>query len=300
MKKKLFLLLSSLALLCFTCFNSASYVPKPIMEFQVLSDTHISTDIPKNSFNLNIALSDIKNNSKNSSGIFINGDAVDYCSKESYDLLNNLITNQKNLPPIYYAIGNHEFFNSSSLSSNETISNFLTNTNTPNVYYDKWIKDYHFIFLGSEEYPIDNFASLSMTQLLWLEKTLSINSSLNKPIFIFIHQPLKNTVSGSIGNQGWNGVKQDAQLKNLLMEYPQAIVFTGHTHWKLGSHNTYYKNVCNFLNTSSVSYLSTDSKPYIYGSEGYYIKVYNDKVLIKGRNFSNHTWIENAEFTITY
>ena len=115
MKKKLFLLLSSLALLCFSCFNSASYVPKPIMEFQVLSDTHISTDIPKNSFNLNIALSDIKNNSKNSSGIFINGDAVDYCSKESYDLLNNLITNQKNLPPIYYAIGNHEFFNSSSL-----------------------------------------------------------------------------------------------------------------------------------------------------------------------------------------
>ena len=49
MKKKLFLLLSSLALLCFSCFNSASYVPKPIMEFQVLSDTHISTDIPKNS-----------------------------------------------------------------------------------------------------------------------------------------------------------------------------------------------------------------------------------------------------------
>ena len=61
----------------------------------------------------------------------------------------------------------------------------------------------------------------------------------NKPIFVFIHQPLYDTVAGSKPGRGWNGVEQDKQVKDILEKYLQAILFTGHTHWEFGS-----KSIC--------------------------------------------------------
>ena len=56
------------------------------------------------------------------------------------------------------------------------------------------------------------------------------------------------------------------------------------------------------FNTSSVSYLwqSYDVPTGVYqeGSEGFYVKVYKDKVLLLGRDFANGKWVSSAQFVV--
>ena len=106
-------------------------------------------------------------------------------------------------------------------------------------YHDHWIDGYHFIFLGTEV-GLELFCSLSEAQLAWLDDKLSEEASSDKPVFLFLHQPLKDTVAGSLESQKWFGVTQDEELKAILAKYPQAILFTGHTHWELEAGHNYF------------------------------------------------------------
>ena len=36
------------------------------------------------------------------------------------------------------------------------------------------------------------------------------------------------------------------------------------------------------------------------GSEGYYIRIYKDKVLVLGRNFETGEWVSSAQFVVEY
>ncbi|WP_434748813.1 metallophosphoesterase family protein [Paenibacillus amylolyticus] len=93
-------------------------------------------------------------------------------------------------------------------------------------YHDHWIDGYHYIFLGTEQ-PHPKDCEMSSEQ-----------AALDRPIFLFIHQPLMDTVAGSL--QTRYGVNQDAELKAVLAKYPQAILFSGHTHWQLQAPYTMY------------------------------------------------------------
>ncbi|WP_027415854.1 hypothetical protein [Aneurinibacillus terranovensis] len=83
----------------------------------------------------------------------------------------------------------------------DSIRRFLDFAGYHQLFYDKWIKGYHFIFLGSEQYRQSNpynyeDAYLSDEQLDWLRTKLK-EGDRKRPTFIFLHQPLPDTVSGS-------------------------------------------------------------------------------------------------------
>ncbi|MBN2982458.1 metallophosphoesterase family protein [Cohnella algarum] len=184
----------------------------------------------------------------------------------------------------------------------ERLARYLEATGTSSAYHDAWIGGYHFIFLGTEEAD-DLFCSLSARQLDWLDAKLGEDASPEKPAFVFLHQPLKNTVAGSAEAQGWYGVMQDEELKAVLSRHRQAILFTGHTHWELGAANTFRaadERLPAMLNAASVAYLWTDDDERKEGSQGYYVDVYPGSVLVRGRDFASGTWVEGATFRIEY
>lgn len=277
----------------------------PLYTFDILSDTHIKSDLGFiHDLNLDYALKEMNKLDPSSSGLIINGDTVDSGLEENWKAYAQIL-NQNKHPKVDLSLGNHDTWQENYwIDQNEyakSKQNFLKYSGAPNVYYDDWINGNHFIFLGSEK-SNGNTAYFSDDQLKWFDKTLAQNSVSNKPIFVFIHQPLYNTVAGSKDGQGCgNDLAQDTQVRQILAKYPQAILFTGHTHWKFGSKDvTYNAKACTMVGIPSCGYCWTDANAEDDISEGYYVEVYNDKVLVKGRNFTNKEWDKTAQYQINY
>ncbi|MGE4284802.1 MAG: S-layer homology domain-containing protein, partial [Clostridia bacterium] len=295
-----------------------------IASFEVISDQHI-TLTGNFSDHLTNALADIAATAPDSDAIFCNGDSVDIGNEATYDyFLSLLAPYESQLPEIYYAIGNHEYFGSDAsqhyntdLNCAEKAQLFMDKLGAPGLYYDTYINDIHFIVLGSEEALVadtseDGYVSddayISDEQFEWLEEELAETEGTDTPIFVFLHQPMADTVAGTIGGksgQGWNGLsdEQDAELREILFDYPQTIMFSGHTHWILEAANEMYdggEDKPTIFNTASVGYLWTDV-PYedsVAGSQGLYVETYEDKVLVRGRDFDNGKWIPSASYIV--
>ncbi|WP_405154467.1 metallophosphoesterase family protein [Paenibacillus sp. FSL K6-0108] len=182
------------------------------------------------------------------------------------------------------------------------LNDFTAITGMNGSYHDHWINGYHYIFLGTEQ-PHPKDCDMSAEQLQWLEAKLSEQAAADQPIFVFLHQPLMDTVAGSMKEQGWYGVNQDAALKDVLSRYPQAILFSGHTHWQLQAQRTMYEGgeqMPTMFNASSVAYLWTDEDEHLDGSESLHVDVYHDRVVVKGRDHVTGSWIEGAKYTVHY
>ncbi|MEK8129021.1 hypothetical protein WMW72_14045 [Paenibacillus filicis] len=87
----------------------------------------------------------------------------------------------------------------------------------------------------------------------------------------------------------------------MLKKHPQAILFSGHTHWELAAAHNYYGGDGEepaIFNAASVAYLWTDEDEHKDGSQGYYVEVYPDYVRVKGRDFEQGTWVREAQFQV--
>ena len=163
------------------------------------------------------------------------------------------------------------------------------------------------MFLGNDNLVDELYTTLNQATIEWLDKTLEKDHEAGKPVFLFCHQSLYDTVAGSLEGQGWNGVANEAPLREVLKKHPDVILFNGHSHWILDSERTMYlksDTLPTIFNTSSAGYLWTSydviegvTKE---GSEGYYIRVYEDFVEVLGRDFANGKWVSSAQFVVPY
>ncbi|MFF2091599.1 metallophosphoesterase family protein [Paenibacillus sp. NPDC058174] len=271
----------------------------PLLSFQVITDTHITVD-PEHTHNRNFAraLEDIRVNASDSVGIMHAGDVTDHGFPQEYEELRRLLRERgESVPEIHFTMGNHDVALGEWRSR---ISNFNEATRTAGSYHDHWIEGYHFIFLGTEQ-GLELFCTLSEEQLAWLDEKLGEDASPDRPVFVFLHQPLKDTVAGSFEEQKWFGVTEDEELQAVLNKHPQAMLFTGHTHWELEAHHTAHQlevDMPAMFNAASVAYLWTDEDEHKDGSQGYYIEVYADRVLVRGRDFERGAWVEAAQFEV--
>ncbi|MBP1963020.1 cohesin domain-containing protein [Paenibacillus aceris] len=277
-------------------------LPTPNVKFEVITDTHVQASATgQYSKGFDAALKDISTNGAETDGIMHIGDITDSGSQAEYATFSSIWNKYKaSLPPMHFTFGNHDV---RWADFKQRMTVYTANTGMDKQYYDFWLKGYHFIFLGTEK-GLKDASYLSETQLNWLDETLSENESPGKPVFIFHHQPLKNTVAGAnVGfnkNFYWYGVRQDRELKMILAKHPQSILFSGHTHWELGSKDTMYNaKYATMFNAASAGYLWTDNDTSKNGSQGFYVEAYDDKVLVKGRDFIAGSWVPNAQYVVS-
>lgn len=271
----------------------------PIVSFQVITDTHVTSEREHiHNVHFEQALRDIAANSSNSIGIMHVGDVTDRGLRAEYEEVARIWeANKAGLPDIRFTYGNHDIFLGEWSSQLKLYERF---TGMKGPYYDIWLQGYHFIFLGSER-SLKDFAYLTEEQLLWLDQRLGEEASASKPVFVFLHQPLKDTVAGSLEAQGWYGVTQDEELQAIFAKHPQTIMFNGHTHWELEAEHTCVEGegkAASLFNSASVAYLWTNEDEYKEGSQGYYVDVYADKVIVRGRDFVTASWLAAARFEV--
>jgi Icc protein len=286
----------------------------PVLRFSVVSDIHIQYWDTQAQSKLSTSLEDLYQIDPNFDALVINGDLGDGRPND-YAKITSILKAHPLPKQIYFTIGNHDYYKAyynavgdwspttfpNGESDSASLARFLAFTQIPSVYYDRWIQGYHFVFLGSERYKQSDPASqedawLSTSQLNWLQSKLQENYIQHKPLFVFLHQPLQGTVSGSLPR----GVVQHNELKQILSQYPEVIFFTGHTHWELRLPSTLIKDVFTMVNSSSVSYPYDSNDQLIQGnrSEGLIVDVYEDRIHIRGRDFNNQAWISEADFIV--
>lgn len=280
-----------------------------LYEMQVVSDTHIEANADHiNNKHFSMMLEDIKNLSPNSLGILINGDVADMGLVSEYEQYLALIQAAgEGVPPIYAGIGNHDYYNSAlgiEGSTDGTAENFMRYANQAVTlndvpYFDIWLGGAHCIFMAPE--APNGAGNITDEQFAWLETALAEKRDPNRPIYVFMHQGILDTVAGTFEYQGWAGVRQKERLSEILSQYPEVILFSGHSHWTLQSENTMKardEKLPTIFNTASTSYLWDDNGVGIVGSQGYYLYAYEDCLVFMGRDFARGEWIPSALFYV--
>ncbi len=276
-------------------------------EFQVMSDVHVKDQSNHiHNKHWDAALKDIVKISPNSMGIFLNGDTVDTGSLAEYAQWKQIIQRNKGVPTVYAAIGNHEFYQGIGIAGIH--DRFLTETgnDSETIYFDRRLGGAHFIFLGSEDATQGGaYATLSQTQLNWLKGLLEEDAKTNVPVFLFLHQGIINTSAGTLGYQGWHGVHQGQELLAIIEKYSNVVMFSGHSHWILESDLSFnYGGGTRptYMNTASCGYLWDDganiTNEKVEGSQGYFVYMYDDCIVFRGRDFAKGEWIGSAQFVL--
>lgn len=281
------------------------------LSFVVVSDIHIGRRNARRNFSALL----MDNYYSKPDAMVVVGDLGDGLSRD-YRLLNKELAEHKIMInyPIHWTIGNHEFYRAfykngvwspRTFPNKETdaiaIDRFLTLANRNMVYGDTWLNDYHFIFLGSEKFRISDMnytdkANLSDAQLDWLQALLNRDKQLHKPIFVFLHQPIPYTTLEEF-QRGY--VIQWQKLNDILSQYPGVILFNGHTHRAIDYKNMVSEANYTIVNSSSLACpIDRNRKVILDFAPGFVVNVYEDRVVIKGRDFLKQDWISAAEITI--
>jgi hypothetical protein len=295
---------------------------EPNHVFAVVSDTHVDADAnPTYNSRFENMLTDVSTNIEGVEGIFINGDMINSKNGGSVSIdvptadfakLQQIKNSVCPDMPIYMAIGNHDLwpvgFNGSvSLDQMEQL--ICQNTVLPDgshpssFFYDFWIGNNHFVFVGDCGRD-GNYVWLNADALQWLDNTINSGYEDGKNTFVFLHQGMPNTVSGTITDLGQSdGLIDNAyEVRQVLGKYPDAVMFSSHGHYELDSIGNAYSGDPNYptvFNTSSVA------NPYsarvgsaISASEGYIMEIYDDYILLRGRDFSTGLWKPSSQYVI--
>ena len=177
-------------------------------------------------------------------------------------------------------------------------------------YYHTEINGHHYIFLSV---PDLGYYAFGDEQLEWFENILYENEESGKPIFVFGHVPANGKLNFQIGTT--RGTITDFEkFEAILNRHPSAIYTSGDSHYTL---NTYLINVNNgkgelpsYINDGAVIEATkavNEDIPYsslkaIEGNNamGVMALVYEDRVLLRARDFMNNKWISIGLSHITF
>ena len=264
---------------------------KLLYRYNILSDLHVSPSWPSCNAMVKKAFQDIIAQGY-SSVIFTLGDNTERGQENEYELLKSIVTGAgEKLPNIYYAMGNHDIVYNNNAGYDKQLALFQKYTGMPGAYYAVELNGHFHIILGSD--TLSHLGTIGQEQQDWLKAQLE-KTDTQSPIFIYLHQPLKDTTSGTLytkynksQDQDSFGILDDTKaLREILKNYPNAILLTGHTHRSFLSEQPVLLGGgkdANFVACSTVG--KADG-----GSEGIYVEVYEDYVLIRGRDFANEQW----------
>lgn len=287
---------------------------EPLLSFFILSDLHINGGVSYPSEHLKKALDDIKSFGPKAEALIITGDLTESGTESDYKELRSILNKYK-LPPVYVNMGNHDYynvwidqsgaFNKDSFPNGKTDAEsretFLKFFNLKKPYYDVKVKGYRFLLLSQETYrqekpEVDEGAWYSDEQLQWFRTTMA-ESKDGKPVFVMIHQPLP--AAGQDG--GSHRLIPARKFRDILKPYLNVFVFSGHTHQDFHNGAPHYlKETFHWFTNSSTARVL--NKAYNLDNEnaaqGLYVQVFADKVILRGREFSNRTWIGEAQWTV--
>lgn len=227
----------------------------PILRFAVASDVHLVDEACVRDEKLQklfadaYAYSEAHESYQKLDGAFFAGDLVDSGTPLSMErFFTALATHAKEGTVTRAVIGNHEFYH----DAENTVANFLTASGYETADAHLVVGGYHFILLN----PDRNGNGYSEEKQTWLAAQLSAAAAEDptgkKPIFVFQHHHVSDTAYGSADTWGV------PDLYAVLSQYPQAVDFSGHSHFPINDPRSIWQGSFTALNTASLKGLEMD------------------------------------------
>ena len=269
--KKL-LLFGLLCLSDFTIFAQE----QSLLSFAVMSDTHFENNAGYGSMT-KVAKS-LKNLTSlgRLDALAVVGDLTNHGLADEYLLLTQVFCNEQNfvnpVDNLLFMLGNHDMFNPHGKTTyQEGLKDFYGGRLYPLHAY-RIIKGYPFITLSQFSSAADDVTNPKNGQLSYPDETLKTlrkylekakKDCPGKPIFVFTHVPPRYTSYGTWpeleGDDGWSMER----LNPILNDYPQVVVFCGHSHYPIGDPRSIHQganphsernNYFTVINTGTMTY----------------------------------------------
>lgn len=111
------------------------------------------------------------------------------------------------------------------------------------------ISGFHFIGISASP---DSSVHYSAKQIEWLDREISaaVASDPKKPVFVFQHEHIYNTVYGSYPEDGW-GVKD---FTDVLSKYAQVVDISGHSHYPANDPRAIWQGDFTAINDGGLAY----------------------------------------------
>lgn len=283
----------------------------PLLSLFLLSDIHMSSSNSVLADKLHAALKDITGLEMPLDALVLGGDLVDGGRESDYELLGKILADYE-LPPIHANMGNHEYYHiwydergewttdtghhGTDAESRERFMQFM---GYDRPYHDAWVNGVHLIMLSQEAYvqerpEVGEGAWYSDEQMAWFKDVMAAHAD-GRPALVFIHQPLPPRPED---DGGTHRLIRAREFRQILEPYRNVFVLSGHTHRSLETAGRYVREAAfHWFSNASVGKTRGESavpNPV----QGLCIQVYEDQVLLMGREFSNGTWIEAANWTV--
>lgn len=261
---------------------------EPELVFPVLSDIHINGS-ERSTERFQRAMDQLNKIAPKQDAFVGVGDLTDHGYQSEYDRFMSVYNKNKQADAeSVFMMGNHDYWNG--LSKENAQKLFMDKMGTESLYYHKEIKGYHFISLSPEDGRTHGYYSTN--QIAWLGEQLKKAQAdkPNQPIFVFLHQHIKDTVYGS---HEWGTLENKELLYDTLKQFPQVVTFSGHSHYPLDDPRSIHQKDFTSIGTSSVSYMEVEGGKlqgnlppgYDVVSQGLVVEVYNNEVVLKRLDF---------------
>ena len=231
----------------------------PVMRFVATSDTHIvtlgDTGCRRISAMLKTAyaLSDADADYKNLDAVVFAGDITDNGYRDSFYAFAAMTDNEiregtERLAVVSKAHDSYTFFNNSL-----KVFTAVTGQETD---FHRVIGGFHFIGISRS----DSLVQYSDEQIRWLDESLAaaVEADPEKPVFVFQHEHVKDTVYGSSETDGW-GIDVFTEV---LSKYPQVVHISGHSHFPANDPRAVWQGSFTAINDGGLAYyeLAVDGK----------------------------------------
>ena len=216
-----------------------------VFRMAVASDVHMSSASDETAgrlrklFSSAYAYAESQDYAKLDAAVFV-GDVTNYGQASEWNAFLSVSEQVRRDETVQIAVmGNHEYYNGKKA--------VYTSVVNPETNIHKVVNGFHLIALspdGDNEYNADTLAFLKEA----LEE--AAKDEPDKPIFVFQHHHIRNTVYVSAEWSADDSAKLDAILKN----YPQVIDFSGHSHAPINHPTSIYQKDYTCVGTGTLAY----------------------------------------------
>ncbi len=235
------------------------------------------------------------------------GDTTSRGSDKNWELARRCFAKARPADHIYLTVGNHDLWHDDGYAAAEANyiknSNAICGTDHDKTWFSHELRGYRLIFLGNTE-DAGCEAHLGKEQLGWLGREL--DAADGKPCFVFCHQSLNGRhglpvtwdASGKSTDPADGGVGEESdELASILKAHKNVFYLSGHSHMGLcGEERKKKDGYSSFESEDGVTLVNLPSLACgnHHGDDksmgiGVIIEVYEDKVIIRPRNFSRRT-----------
>ncbi len=215
------------------------------------------------------------------------------------------ITNTYSSTPVYGISGNHEAAGPFSPLSQDALRPYTGQ----DLYYSVTIGDDVYIMVGMYQ-THQSETPFSESELQWLYETLEENR--NKNCFVFMHLFPWDGSGDAVNCYGHNYLNNtDGEVfYRLMSHYNNAMWFHGHSHAKFALQevnamnnydNDYARHSIHVPSITSPTHISVDGSSYskdYSGSEGYVMDVYENYIILRGRDFITGEFLPIASYCL--